>query len=433
MKWKMRCGRRALTFFFFQAEDGIRDVAVTGVQTCALPISDLADPPEVVAGEVDEHDVLGALLRVGREARRESFVFLRVGPPTDRARDRTHLCRAAAAPDEHLRGGSENRGLAGLEEEEVGRRVQRPEGAVDVEGVASERRTPALREHDLVDLAREDRLLCPEDGPEESLARDRGSEARRPRLPRSRRRGPAGAGAGAGVFRAADRRLEEVELDLRPLAIVTRGQEQQASSRVVEGDDGVEPEKERVGDAALPRVTVGYRLEEPRGVVGEVSDGTAAERREVGVGPEAFLPGEAVERGEGGRFGWALDALRLDLDVGPPDRQPRGRGDPQERVSRDRFLAFPALEEEALGARRTQAPEELDRLPPEERDLPRDRARSPIHDRVRARERGGREERPPPPASLPPRRRGAPATPPARRTSRARRRSGSPRRARRGW
>src|SRR2546422_4771748 len=28
-----------MDFFFFQAEDGIRDVAVTGVQTCALPIS----------------------------------------------------------------------------------------------------------------------------------------------------------------------------------------------------------------------------------------------------------------------------------------------------------------------------------------------------------------------------------------------------------
>ena len=27
--------------FFFQAEDGIRDSPVTGVQTCALPISDL--------------------------------------------------------------------------------------------------------------------------------------------------------------------------------------------------------------------------------------------------------------------------------------------------------------------------------------------------------------------------------------------------------
>src|SRR2546425_1702783 len=27
------------SFFFFQAEDGIRDKLVTGVQTCALPIS----------------------------------------------------------------------------------------------------------------------------------------------------------------------------------------------------------------------------------------------------------------------------------------------------------------------------------------------------------------------------------------------------------
>src|SRR5256884_915847 len=37
-----RTGNRRLSlrpfFFFFQAEDGIRDVAVTGVQTCALPI-----------------------------------------------------------------------------------------------------------------------------------------------------------------------------------------------------------------------------------------------------------------------------------------------------------------------------------------------------------------------------------------------------------
>ena len=31
------CG--AALFFFFQAEDGIRDYKVTGVQTCALPIS----------------------------------------------------------------------------------------------------------------------------------------------------------------------------------------------------------------------------------------------------------------------------------------------------------------------------------------------------------------------------------------------------------
>src|SRR2546421_5890647 len=31
-------------FFFFQAEDGIRDLIVTGVQTCALPISNTGSP-----------------------------------------------------------------------------------------------------------------------------------------------------------------------------------------------------------------------------------------------------------------------------------------------------------------------------------------------------------------------------------------------------
>src|SRR5258707_11720742 len=40
--WK---DERSMFFlFFFQAEDGIRDIGVTGVQTCALPISALALP-----------------------------------------------------------------------------------------------------------------------------------------------------------------------------------------------------------------------------------------------------------------------------------------------------------------------------------------------------------------------------------------------------
>src|SRR5256885_9403526 len=41
-RWMLREGRRVvrtILCFFFQAEDGIRDYKVTGVQTCALPIS----------------------------------------------------------------------------------------------------------------------------------------------------------------------------------------------------------------------------------------------------------------------------------------------------------------------------------------------------------------------------------------------------------
>src|SRR5256884_5019542 len=40
----LTCQLMVLSFFFFQAEDGIRDVAVTGVQTCALPIYDKGVP-----------------------------------------------------------------------------------------------------------------------------------------------------------------------------------------------------------------------------------------------------------------------------------------------------------------------------------------------------------------------------------------------------
>src|SRR3712207_8857027 len=37
----MDVNRSSCVFFFFQAEDGIRDIGVTGVQTCALPICDV--------------------------------------------------------------------------------------------------------------------------------------------------------------------------------------------------------------------------------------------------------------------------------------------------------------------------------------------------------------------------------------------------------
>src|SRR5206468_10134369 len=46
---RRRLMRIQLSFFFFQAEDGIRDLIVTGVQTCALPIFTLALSGTVMA------------------------------------------------------------------------------------------------------------------------------------------------------------------------------------------------------------------------------------------------------------------------------------------------------------------------------------------------------------------------------------------------
>src|SRR3989475_8237658 len=44
--------RTRLFFFFFQAEDGIRDLTVTGVQTCALPILAVPDKSRIEAAHL---------------------------------------------------------------------------------------------------------------------------------------------------------------------------------------------------------------------------------------------------------------------------------------------------------------------------------------------------------------------------------------------
>src|SRR5258708_26706940 len=72
-----------LCFFFFQAEDGIRDDLVTGVQTCALPICSSASIYNSVFPEIWNYisrpmsplrraDCGGASGRVGRAGRRRA-------------------------------------------------------------------------------------------------------------------------------------------------------------------------------------------------------------------------------------------------------------------------------------------------------------------------------------------------------------------------
>src|SRR3712207_7470284 len=81
--------------FFFQAEDGIRDIGVTGVQTCALPISE--GPGRRARFEVE--DTGPGVAPEMREAIFERF-------------------RQAAGGDGRAHGGT---GLGGSEERRVGK------------------------------------------------------------------------------------------------------------------------------------------------------------------------------------------------------------------------------------------------------------------------------------------------------------------------
>src|SRR5215211_5383093 len=74
-----------LIFFFFQAEDGIRDHCVTGVQTCALPICRVIPPREPRRqGPSVSALYRQVFLALKHMARRQNFVL-----PKDYAAPRT--------------------------------------------------------------------------------------------------------------------------------------------------------------------------------------------------------------------------------------------------------------------------------------------------------------------------------------------------------
>src|SRR5256884_2263501 len=94
-----------LCFFFFQAEDGIRDVAVTGVQTCALPISrhkldELQRgyrPEEIASAEAHYHQAQANLEKLERGNRREDVDLAKAAYAYDEARFRERQVTAPSA------------------------------------------------------------------------------------------------------------------------------------------------------------------------------------------------------------------------------------------------------------------------------------------------------------------------------------------------
>src|SRR2546425_3959809 len=107
--------------FFFQAEDGIRDKLVTGVQTCALPISER----DAVAREYAPD--FQTTFDAGAPALRRAFA---AGLPRSDAVVEAYLTLLAAWPDTHI--------ARKLGPEEAVRVQRRARGVIDAGGV----RTP---------------------------------------------------------------------------------------------------------------------------------------------------------------------------------------------------------------------------------------------------------------------------------------------------
>src|SRR5688572_30854891 len=94
-------------FFFFQAEDGIRDLTVTGVQTCALPISwpapdrgDQQDRSRRSAAQLGSRPDIRPVRQAGRERSATRFPGrLRLGLRSEERRVGKE-CRSRWSPDQ---------------------------------------------------------------------------------------------------------------------------------------------------------------------------------------------------------------------------------------------------------------------------------------------------------------------------------------------
>jgi len=122
--------------------DQVHDVRITldGHELGDLDRAERRDAPDVVPSEVNEHDVLGALLGVGQQRLGDRLVLGLGDTSRTRPRERAHVDAAVLQAHQHLGRRTDHRRLAEPEKEEVGRRVDGPQRAVHGERVGAERR-----------------------------------------------------------------------------------------------------------------------------------------------------------------------------------------------------------------------------------------------------------------------------------------------------
>ena len=301
----------------------------------------LADAAEVVAAEVDEHDVLGALLLVGEQLLGDPLVVLERRAARARAGDRPRRDVAAGDGQHRLGRGAGDLEVEEVQEVHVRARVDDPQPAVDRERVDVEVGRPALGGHDLKRVAGVDVLDDPRDVGLELLAR----HVRLKRGPRpGGRRRMARHGPGEQLADGLDRRHGAGVGGLEVAAVVVVGvdvdEHADRVAQVVEDHEHVGEHQRHVRQPDRVGVRLAQRLDRAHEVVAEVADGAAGERRHVR--PRRL----AVARDLGGGVAVGIGGL-----VAQRPAHDLARAHPDEAVAPDLLAALGGLEQERLRRR----------------------------------------------------------------------------------
>ena len=221
--------------------DDVHDVrvALDAVERGHVHAAGLGHPAHVVAGEVDEHGVLRQLLLVGEQVRLQRRVLDRVGRAGPGPGDGPRRDHAVAHTHEQLGRRAEHRATGPeVDGEQVRRRVDAPQRAVDLEGPDRAGQAEAPREHGLEHLAGVD--VLDEAGHAGLVSGVGGRRLAAAPGPRDDDGGLVRAGHGQAVERLGQAGVRARPIDRR---------ERRGLREVVEDDEHVGQVEERLGQA----------------------------------------------------------------------------------------------------------------------------------------------------------------------------------------
>ncbi len=329
--------------------DDVHDVAVAFDHEALahLHAARLRHAAYVVAAEVDQHQVLGALLGVGQQLDLQRLVFLHRAAARARTGDGAHRDLAALQAHQDLRRGAHDLGAADVEEVHVRRRIERAQRAVHVHRARTERHAHALAEHHLERIAGADVVLHLLDRGDEALAGEAADEVgfvqrRRLQCLRIRR---------AAVAQAMGERIQPA-VGARPGLRRTRvgvDDEVEPPLEVVEHRQLVAEHQQDVGRAQFvgPGVGAQARLDVLDAFEAEPADQAAGEARQSGDLRHPLLRAQALDLGQ--RIGHFARLHHLAVlahgqgmtaeFVHPPRRQA------DDRVAPEALAAFHRLEQ----------------------------------------------------------------------------------------
>ena len=177
--------------------------------------------PEIVARQVDQHHVLGILLRIGEQFRFERSILQRIRTARPRAGNGTHLGRTAVQLHERFGRRADDDAFAKLAVIHIGRWIQQSQRPVSLERVEIATAGEAHRQDQLVHVAGRDVLLGARYVVQERFLRKAG-------LGRAELRLPGGTG------QAAAQRANDLAAQRRALVLRAGVQQRGPARQVIE-------------------------------------------------------------------------------------------------------------------------------------------------------------------------------------------------------